>query len=181
MRLMESRVAVLETMYIGSSTSADSDPLPMRYQKIAGQLDRIETDIPDLAECRQLVKSIAPILSMKRSSLPLIAERAKELMQNKQDIEVAISQLQAIKTLESAVRVMDFQGKSVPSSLYLSRPDLCVIQTDLDALRARLESVDSQLTALLPQVAAQSKEIDTVLEVYEQSVRLCLFVLLLFS
>lgn len=151
--LLESRIAVLEHMFVGHRPVADHEHVSLRQRLGAVQtrLDAIDKDLPDLATCRSLIDSIAPILTMKRSTLPAVVEKSKELLHNREELVAQLNLLQSL------------QSHALPN--FEKDADLIV------AAKARLDALDAVLAAINHKALRQAKEVDELLHIYEESVR----------
>lgn len=111
--LLDSRLSLLETTFYGNVSPAlhtfgASEDLNQRFAKVTTRLEQAEASLPDIAHCRALVTSLTPILTMKRSTLPAVVEKAKELLQKRDRLIENINLLQAIQTHQ----IPDFQQDS---------------------------------------------------------------------
>lgn len=132
---------------------ADTEHVSLRQRLGAVQtrLDAIDKDLPDLATCRSLIDSIAPILTMKRSTLPAVVEKSKELLHNREELVAQLNLLQSL------------QSHALPN-----------FERDADLIataKARLDALDAVLAAINHRALQQAKEVDELLHIYEESVR----------
>lgn len=151
--LLESRIAVLEHVFVGHRPVAATEHVSLRQRLGAVQtrLDTIDKDLPDLATCRSLIDSIAPILTMKRSTLPAVVEKSKELLHNREELVAQLNLLQSL------------QSHALPN-----------FEKDADLIataKARLDALDAVLAAVNYKALQQAKEVDELLHIYEESVR----------
>lgn len=151
--LLESRIAVLEHVFVGHRPLADGEHVSLRQRLGAVQtrLDAIDKDLPDLTACRSLIDSIAPILTMKRSTLPAVVEKSKELLSHREELVAQLNLLQSL------------QSHTLPN--FEKDADL------IAAAKARIDTLDAVLAAINQKAMQQAREVDELLHIYEASVR----------
>ena len=149
--LLQRRINSLEAACFGNSpaTYEEAYHFRQRLEELERKLNDIDSKIPEIQPCIDMLTSSFPSLTQKRSSLKQAIEKVEEIAAQRKVILDTLHSLQAIKSLESHI-------------------DSSELQT-LAELNPTLRDMEKKMNELHNSIARQSQELDEILEIYEQS------------
>lgn len=146
---LERRLASLESAYFGDRERDEQPPFMHRLQELVAKTAEIDKKIPDLQICIDLLVTKFPSLLAKKSSLKQLVEKADEILLNKESIMESVRAFEAIADLQDCIDSPEVVAAS--------------------ELVQRLQAVEALHGQLLQQIAAQTKELDEVVDMFEKS------------
>lgn len=103
------RLSTLEAVINGPASSSFNN-LQSEIKDCGNQLTAIEDSIPDLIPCRNLLITVTPIVTMHRSRINAIVEKAAELLFNEKSILQTINEVQQVQKLSSHLSTERIEG-----------------------------------------------------------------------
>lgn len=125
--LLHQRIALLESNFLGlplaantlernpdfRSSESGADSILARIDAISAKLNEVEKEVPELVQCQNLLQTIGPLLSQKRSSIHYINDKVNELLIKKDTILNNVNALHTIKRLEPVINSDLYEGAMI--------------------------------------------------------------------
>jgi hypothetical protein len=150
--LLNNRLDFVEISVFGKAT-ADPSELPHlreRLDALSVAARNLESEIPQMSACRELLLKLKPQICKSKSSLAVTIERLETAVAMRRELEDTVDMLLSIEgTAQSA---------NISSS------------TDIAQYQEELTKVESLLRPLIALSNEQSDEIDSFLSTYENAV-----------
>lgn len=161
------RLSSLEAIVNGPITHG-SNFLQLEIKDLDNQLTTIEDVIPDLNPCRDLLDKVTPIVTMHRSRINAIVEKAAEILSNEKIILHTISEIQQVQRFAVHLSTEGFDGMFKNGSYILLFSSFFYF-VDLTVEQAKVAEIKSILFSLQNECHRQTQELDQLMEFYEKS------------
>lgn len=171
---LERRLDRIENLSLEGSEEVDRNEnrsILERLQVLESKIPELDSKIPELQPILNNMQKILPLLSVKRNSVRETIEYLSKVASQKEEIQNHIQSLQIIRNLSQFINKENYTG--ILSSIIASANFYFYFYflSECEMLSDRLGKLEFTLSSLQPKVASQMKEIDDLIEIYEQGVR----------
>ena len=150
--LLNNRLDFVEITVFGKAT-ADPSELPHlreRLDALSVAARNLESEIPQISACRELLLKLKPQICKSKSSLALTIERLETAFAMRRELEDTVDMLLSVEGTAQSVNISS--------------------STDIAQYQEELTKVESLLRPLIALSNEQSDEIDSFLSTYENAV-----------
>ena len=150
--LLNNRLDFVEITVFGKAT-ADPSELPHlreRLDALSVAARNLESEIPQIPACRELLLKLKPQICKSKSSLALTIERLETAFAMRRELEDTVDMLLSVEGTAQSVNITS--------------------STDIVQYQEELTKVESLLRPLIALSNEQSDEIDSFLSTYENAV-----------
>lgn len=110
----ERRIHRLESICLhgGQISSSSGENISKRFKEVESKFNEIQSNIPELQVIIEKLKSIAPILDVKKRSIADTSVKIDALSLQRHEIEEQLASLQAVQSLKHVINKENFAGKN---------------------------------------------------------------------
>ena len=160
LHILHNRVDLIDLALFGSEQSNLYDDngknihqdqlrqLKERLDRVHRLSEKLDADLPDIVQCRDLAVKLKPFLHRSKTSMVQVSEKLQSLLSMKQELEQLIGQLLYVDQVSKTLPYQDI---------------------DVSHMQLQLNHVEQMLSSLTITVKQQTEQIDVFLEMYEQT------------